>query len=483
MKQTHARSKSLESSSDSRYGNQLQSDVNDQNDRISTDELDGGIYGWLVVFACHVCYMFVSGMFQSIGPIFVALQTSFGSGSARTSWIISVTASVEMTIAPLTNIFVKKIGYRGTVILGGIMSSIGLLLTAFAPTLEFVYFSFGVLFGFGHGLIVYPSIGLIPLYIKKRYALANALVVSGSGLGIFIFTPLWQVLIETYGWRGAFIVFSAINANVCVCGTLLKVPKITKKKMEMTKAQHFDDKSTSRNNYAVQSTANTTALRQLSEICDFHLYMKYPTLVVIAFSMFLGVGVGHFGATAYIVVRAKSKSLSSERNIALIMSIYGVVNVLGILSSPVLLRFAPRSVTSTGLYGLAMFLAGITNLMSPLADSYSTYCVYTAFLGLSSGVTLTLYSNATNDIVGASNLTAALCVISPWACVGGLIGPPVAGWIYDITKDYNNSFYFYGSCMVFAGLTTFLFEPIRRLCHGEKTSDQEASDDTREHIH
>ncbi|XP_077989278.1 monocarboxylate transporter 12-like [Glandiceps talaboti] len=448
-------------------GKNFESETNDHNDRMSSDGKDGGIYGWLVIVGCHVCYMFVFGVYQSLGPVFVALQTSFESGSARTSWVIAITGSIEMAFGPIANISVKKIGYRGTVILGGIISSIGLLLTAYAPTLEFVYFSFGVLYGCGHGLIAFPPLGLIPIYIKKRYAIANAFVVCGSGIGIFVFTPLWQLLIETYGWRGAFIIFAAINANLCVCGTLFKLPKMTKTNLELRGTEHFDDMAADESDNEVHSTAKTNALRQINEICDCSLYIKYPIFDVIAFASLLGISAGFFGIPSHMVARAKSMSLSSERNIALIMSIFGAVGIIGRLAPPVILRFKPHSMTSTSLFGVALILAGITNLFSPFADTYSKYCVYTAFLGLFCGLFYSLYSQATNDVVGSSNLTAALCVSSPWGCIGGLIGPTVGGWIYDITKEYNNSFYFYGSCMVFAGLTTFLSEPIYRLCRGE----------------
>ncbi|XP_077996790.1 monocarboxylate transporter 12-like [Glandiceps talaboti] len=443
----------------------------------SAEGQDGGIYGWLVVLGCHICYMFVFGMFEATGPIFVALQTSYGSNSARTAWVISLSSSMEMVIGPITNILVKKIGYRGTVILGGMMSSIGLLLTAFAPSLEFVYFSFGVLFGCGHGLIAYPPLGLIPLYIKKRYALANALVVCGSGIGIFIFTPLWQLLIETYGWRGAFIVFSAINANLCVCGTLFKLPKMTKTNLEMRETQHFDDTATNGNDDNVQSTAKSNTLQQIHEICDCRIFTKYPIFDVLAFVQLLGFGVGHYGVSTYMVTRAKSKALSSEMNIALIMSVYGAFGIIGRLCPPVLIRLKPRSVTSTNLFASALLLTGMTNLLSSFADSYSTYCVYTAILGIFSGIFHTLYPQAIKDVVGSPNLTTALCLISPFGCVGGLIGPPVAGWIYDITKDYNYSFYFYGSCMGFAGLITLSFEPIYRVYCVQKIAVREGNDD------
>ncbi|XP_077985151.1 monocarboxylate transporter 12-like [Glandiceps talaboti] len=429
---------------------------------------DGGIYGWLVVLASHVCSMFVFGMFQSIGPVFVALQEYFESSSSRTAWIISVAFCLETAFGPVANISVKKIGYRGTVILGGLVSSIGFLLTAFAPSLEFIYFSFGVLVGCGYGLIVNPRLGLIPFYIKKRFVIANAIAVSGSGTGTFVFPPVWQLLIETYGWRTAFIFFAAINATLCVCGALFRLPKkstgITA--VETSIQPNIDENSNCENDKEIglKSSDQISALRQMVKACDCSLFSKYPRLIVFTFALTLGFGIGFIGVPAHMVSRAESKDLSSENNIALVVSIFGVAGIVGRLSPPAILHFTPRTITSSRLFGLALLLGGITNILSFLADSYQMYCVYAAILGLLIGVVATMTSQAIKDIVGSSNLMAGLSISTPWTSLGSF-GPPLAGWIYDITQDYNNSFYFYGSCMVFAGLTLILFETLYPLCH------------------
>ena len=45
---------------------------------------------------------------------------------------------------------------------------------------------------------------------------------AGSGIGGFIFPPLVNFLLETYSWRGAFIILGAIMLNVIICGSLFR---------------------------------------------------------------------------------------------------------------------------------------------------------------------------------------------------------------------------------------------------------------------
>jgi len=45
---------------------------------------------------------------------------------------------------------------------------------------------------------------------------------AGSGVGGFIFPPLVNFLLETYSWRGAFVILGAIMFNIVICGSLFR---------------------------------------------------------------------------------------------------------------------------------------------------------------------------------------------------------------------------------------------------------------------
>lgn len=63
---------------------------------------------------------------------------------------------------------------------------------------------------------------MVGCYFRQRKALAYGIAMSGSGIGTFVLAPAVQLLIELYSWRGALLVLSAIVANLCVCGALLR---------------------------------------------------------------------------------------------------------------------------------------------------------------------------------------------------------------------------------------------------------------------
>ena len=59
-------------------------------------------------------------------------------------------------------------------------------------------------------------------YFEKYFATATLLNAASHGLGAMSIPPLMELVITYYGWHGAFMILSAIMANICVCGLLLR---------------------------------------------------------------------------------------------------------------------------------------------------------------------------------------------------------------------------------------------------------------------
>ena len=59
------------------------------------------------------------------------------------------------------------------------------------------------------------------------------------------------------------------------------------------------------------------------------------------------------------------------------------------------------------------------------------------------------------DLLGLENLTSAFGLLSLFRGLTTLMGPPLAGAIYDWTKNYDISFYVAGGSFVLASLISF----------------------------
>lgn len=62
-------------------------------------------------------------------------------------------------------------------------------------------------------------------YFEKRLPLATGVATSGSGVGMLIFGPLTQLLIENFTWHGAMLAFAGMVLHFCIIGaTFIAVP-------------------------------------------------------------------------------------------------------------------------------------------------------------------------------------------------------------------------------------------------------------------
>lgn len=62
----------------------------------------------------------------------------------------------------------------------------------------------------------------VTCYFEKKRSFATGIAVCGSGIGTFIFAPLTEALINTYGWRGALLIITAITLNCIIFGALFR---------------------------------------------------------------------------------------------------------------------------------------------------------------------------------------------------------------------------------------------------------------------
>lgn len=182
---------------------------------------DGG-WGWVVVFASFIVNLIADGITFSFGVIYVEFLNYFGEGKAKTAWIGSLFMAMPLLSGPIASFLTDRYGCRKVTIAGSILASLGFVISSFSTSMEMLFFTFGILAGFGLSLCYVAAVVIVAYYFDKRRSFATGLSVCGSGIGTFIFAPLTQVLLENYGWRGTTLILAGLFLNLTVCGMLMR---------------------------------------------------------------------------------------------------------------------------------------------------------------------------------------------------------------------------------------------------------------------
>ena len=66
------------------------------------------------------------------------------------------------------------------------------------------------------------------------------------------------------------------------------------------------------------------------------------------------------------------------------------------------------------------------------------------------------------DLLGLDNLTSAFGLLVLFRGVTSIIGPPMAGAVFDATQSYDISFYMAGGALILSSLVSFGAQMLQR---------------------
>lgn len=233
------------------------SDVEGENSK--TKIPDGG-WGWVVVFSSFSISMIADGISFSFGLLYVELLNEFGASKSMTSWIGSLFIAVPLLSGPVMSSLVDKYGCRNMTILGGVISTVGFVLSAYAKSIYVMYVTFGVIAGLGLGMNYVTAVVSVAYWFEKRRNLATGLGACGTGFGTFIYAPITQYLLGEFGWRGTTLLLAGTFLNICVCGMLMRDPKW------LIERDNNRSRSMSKRTSSIGSVSGKSALEDIEEI-------------------------------------------------------------------------------------------------------------------------------------------------------------------------------------------------------------------------
>ncbi|MES2885250.1 MAG: MFS transporter [Pseudomonadota bacterium] len=166
---------------------------------------------WLLMIAAATILTLTMGVRQSLGLFMLPINTSTGMGIASISFALAIGQLMWGVSQPLFGAYADKYGSVGVVQLGGVMLAAGLALAALMPTQWGLLMFLGVLSASGAGagsfsiLIGATSRQLPP----ERRAFAAGFINAGGSFGQFVFAPLSQFVIASFGWVAALFTLAA----------------------------------------------------------------------------------------------------------------------------------------------------------------------------------------------------------------------------------------------------------------------------------
>ena len=170
---------------------------------------------WGLVMACAALMGMSSGVWYTGSVFFVAFVKEFGWDYGSTASIFSLFTVFYGVSSIVVGQLVDRFGPRRVVLVGGVVLPLALIGSGSAQALWHLYLTHGILSAFGLAATSYVPVSLILLHrYPAQRGLAYGVASAGVGVGILLFVPLSQVLMDLWGWRVAYRAVAALVALV-----------------------------------------------------------------------------------------------------------------------------------------------------------------------------------------------------------------------------------------------------------------------------
>uniref|UniRef100_A0A8C9AFR0 Monocarboxylate transporter 11 n=1 Tax=Prolemur simus TaxID=1328070 RepID=A0A8C9AFR0_PROSS len=368
---------------------------------------DGG-WGWMVAATAFAVNGLSYGLLRSLGLALPDLAEHFDRSAQETAWVSALALAVQQAASPVGSALSTRWGARPVVMVGGVLASLGFVFSAFARSLVHLYLGLGLLAGSGWALAFAPALGTLSRYFSRRRVLAVGLALTGNGASSLLLAPALQFLLDTFGWRGALLLLGAITLHLTPCGALLRPLTLP-----------GDPPAPPRGPLAALGLGLFT----------------HRAFSVFALGTVL-VGAGYFVPYVHLAPHALDRGLGGY-GAALVVAVAAVGDagarlVCGWLADQGWVPL-PRLLAVFGaLTGLGLLAVGL-DWGGPLLAAAGAY-------GLSAGSYAPLVFGVLPGLVGLGGVVQATGLVMMLMSLGGLLGPPLSGFLRDETGDFTASF-------------------------------------------
>lgn len=153
------------------------------------------------------------------------LNQKLGTTLAQLQWTFSLLIILQTWLSPFQAYLVDRFGPRLLIAIGALLSGGSWVLSAWVDNIWALYFTYGVLGGFGTGIIYVGIIGLMVRWFPDRRGLATGLAAAGYGFGAFFTSFPIDSMIKSAGYAHTLVVWGVVQGVIgIVAAQWLRTP-------------------------------------------------------------------------------------------------------------------------------------------------------------------------------------------------------------------------------------------------------------------
>lgn len=372
---------------------------------------------WTLVLAASIGFSFTSVITASTGLFMEPLAREFGWSRTLVSSGISITSVLTFLFSPLFGVLIDRWGTRRLALPGLVLlaATIASLSTLNGSTVQwFIIWTVYALAALMTKSTVWTC-AIASIFMAGR-GLALGLTLCGSAMAQTITPPLANYLIESFGWRQAFVWLAVGWGSVALllCVIWLYDGYDVSKRARAADGDVKGKPLLDVPGLSVREAWRNAALWRIA-ISTFVIMVITIALMVHQFPILTAIGIDRTSAALY-------------------SSLAGIAGILGKLITGALLdRYPARWVG-----GITLGLTTGTFILLLLPDRGAPIILAAMFInGYAAGTKLQIVGYLTAAYAGMRNFGAVFGTMASLIAAGSGLGPLVGGWIYDSYGSYD----------------------------------------------
>lgn len=293
---------------------------------------------------------------------------------------------------------------------GMALIALGLLATSWATSLLAVYLSYGLLVGLGIALVYTPSIASVQPWFTTRRGLAGGIASSGVGAGTLLVPVLVAMAIGPMPWREAMqlLALGVLVLGLLAAGLLRRAPAA----QAAPGASSVSSAGGSASGLSLRETLRSPTFRWL-----------YLATVLASPVMFI--------PFAHVSASARDMGLGEAFAVGLV-GLIGVGSLVGRFAIGLLADRLGRAQTLV----LMQLSMGASYVLWGAAGGQAMLVLFALWFGLSYGSIVSLLPAIYMDYFGGRSVASVVGTLYSGAALGNLLGPVLAGAVFDHSGHY-----------------------------------------------
>ena len=407
-------------------------------------------YGWWVVAACFLIAVYTSGVVSyGFTAVFQPIATEFNWSYTTLSLASSLRHMEAGLFSPLIGFLLDRFSLRKVLFIGGIITGISVILLATTHSLLTFFATFAVI---SIGMSAVSSVTMmtaVSRWFHRRLGIAMGIATCGFGFsGIMV--PVVTALVDSQGWRMAMTILGAGMFFI-----VLPLALIVRSRPE--------DYGLLSDGDAALSQAERNKFKSL-EMDNVEVSTRDALTSRAFWIITIALGIQHLATNAVSThIMPYLSSVGIARSIGSIVATTLPIASMGGRFGFGWLGDVVKKKPLTA-FGFAIMAVGLTSFgyADNLAGTMAVLLIMFLILyGVGYGGTTTMRSILPKAYFGTKNYATILGFITGIDAIGGVLGAPMAGYVYDRWGDYHYVWIVLAALSALCVVLTVLAPPIK----------------------